>query len=521
MTEGQERPAIALLGCGEWGLAHARAWQELGCLRVVCDPDPERLAAARERCPGAEAEADPRAVTRRPDVRAVVVAAPPAARATLASQALAAGKDVLVASPMAASSAEGEQLAAEALQLGRVLMVARPLDRHPALLRLAELVRAGELGRLRYLYARHLRAGRGHAAERSPSCLAAQDLAALLRLAGSAPEAVACQGATEPDGRIADLLLATLRFPGGLAGHVLAGGLHPEPEHCLVAVGERATAVLDDGAPWERKLVLGSGPGGAAVAVPLAAADLERALCEAFLQHVATREPDGEVARELEVLHLLEAAARAPQPPDQPQPPPAASEGGGFFAHATAVVEPGAVVGEGTRIWHFSHVMPGARIGRGCNLGQNVYVGRGVRIGDGVKIQNNVSVYEAVELEDHVFCGPSAVFTNVLEPRSEIERKDEFRRTLVRRGASLGANCTIVCGVTIGTYAFVGAGAVVTRDVPDYALVVGTPARFADWVCRCGARLRRPDLAAGERADCPACGRGYRLAAPGRLEPAP
>lgn len=161
-----------------------------------------------------------------------------------------------------------------------------------------------------------------------------------------------------------------------------------------------------------------------------------------------------------------------------------------YFVHETSYVDPGACIGKGTRIWHFCHVMEGARIGEDCVLGQNTFVGRGVRIGRGCKIQNNVSVYEGVTLEDFVFCGPSVVFTNVYNPRSEFPRMDEVRPTLVRRGATLGANATIVCGVTIGTYAFVGAGAVVIRDVPDFALVVGNPARVVGWMCVCGNRIR-------------------------------
>src|SRR5687768_2646205 len=149
----------------------------------------------------------------------------------------------------------------------------------------------------------------------------------------------------------------------------------------------------------------------------------------------------------------------------------------GFFAHPTAIVDEGAAIGEGTRIWHFSHVMSGARIGRGCTLGQNVFVANGTRLGDNVKVQNNVSIYEGVHIEDDVFCGPSMVFTNVMNPRSHVSRKHEYRTTRVGRGASLGANSTVVCGHDVGRYAFVGAGSVVTRDVPDFALVVGVPAR--------------------------------------------
>ena len=187
-----------------------------------------------------------------------------------------------------------------------------------------------------------------------------------------------------------------------------------------------------------------------------------------------------------------------------------------WFAHESAYVDDGATIGEGTKIWHFSHIMPGAVIGRRCSLGQNVVVMNGTRIGDEVKIQNNVSVYEGVTLEDHVFCGPSCVFTNVINPRSHISRKAEYKPTLVRRGATIGANATIVCGVTLGEYAFIGAGAVVTSDVPAFALMLGVPARQAGWMCQCGVRLEE---SGSSRWKCPACGSGY-LESQGRLDPA-
>ncbi len=182
--------------------------------------------------------------------------------------------------------------------------------------------------------------------------------------------------------------------------------------------------------------------------------------------------------------------------------------------HPSAIVDEGAQIGDGSRVWHFAHVSPGARIGEGCSLGQGVYVGNDVTIGRNVKIQNNVSVYDAVTLEDDVFCGPSMVFTNVFNPRSAVVRKNEYRRTLVKRGATLGANCTIVCGTTIGEYAFVGAGAVVSRDVPAFALMVGVPARRIGWMSRHGERLKLPASGEGDAelvAQCPTTGERYRL----------
>src|SRR5687768_15069727 len=185
-----------------------------------------------------------------------------------------------------------------------------------------------------------------------------------------------------------------------------------------------------------------------------------------------------------------------------------------YFVHQSSFVDEPCTIGEGTKIWHFSHVMKNSVIGRNCNIGQNVVISPDVVLGENCKIQNNVSLYTGVILEDYVFCGPSMVFTNVVNPRSEVVRKDEYKKTIVRSGASLGANCTILCGVTIGRYAFVGAGTVVTRDVADYALVVGDPARQTGWMCRCGVKLP----VSGERTQCPACGAAYRMHA-GALTP--
>jgi UDP-2-acetamido-3-amino-2,3-dideoxy-glucuronate N-acetyltransferase len=226
-----------------------------------------------------------------------------------------------------------------------------------------------------------------------------------------------------------------------------------------------------------------------------------------FLDCVTTgRAPRTDGASSLAVLRVLEACQRSLE---RGGTPVRLAVDAAYFVHPTATVDPGAVIGAGTRIWHYTHVSDGATIGRDATLGQNVFVARDVVIGNNVKIQNNVSVYEGVTLEDDVFCGPSMVFTNVVNPRSHVSRKTEFRPTLVRRGGTVGANATVLCGHVVGRYAFVGAGAVVLDDVPDYGLVVGNPARLVGWICACGVRLPLRVDAGDESDACPKCGARY------------
>jgi UDP-2-acetamido-3-amino-2,3-dideoxy-glucuronate N-acetyltransferase len=298
--------------------------------------------------------------------------------------------------------------------------------------------------------------------------------------------------------------------------HFFVSWLHPFKEQKLVIVGDKKMAVFDDTSAdqklvlyshriqWLDRVPVANRDAGEVIALP----KLEplREECLHFLGCLASRHTprtSGQSAvRVLEVLECCERSLKQAGRPAEIDAVPAP-----YFAHATAAIDDGAVIGEGTHIWHFSHVMNGSTIGARCNLGQNVVVSPGVTLGNNVKVQNNVSIYTGVELEDDVFCGPSMVFTNVNNPRSHVSRKHEYRRTLVRQGASIGANATVVCGVTLGRYSFVGAGAVVTHDVPDYAIVVGVPAAQVGWMCHCGVRL---DGSVGE-VRCSDCGRRYQL----------
>lgn len=519
--------SVAVIGCGQWGMNHVRVWAELGCLRLVCDTNPARLAEVRERYRQVETCSDIASALTHPTIDAVVIATPAPTHAQLALQALEAGKDVLVEKPMALTVADGQKLVETARRLQRILMVGHVLEYHPAVRRLKELVDDGALGRIRYIYSHRLNLGRIRTEENVLWSFAPHDIALLLRLLERMPEEVTCHGNGWLHHAVADVTLTILRFAGDIQAHLFVSWLHPFKEHRFVVVGERQMAVFDDTRPWSEKLMLyphridwvkGQIPvahTAEGTAVSLEVQEPLRRECEHFAECVLTRQKpltDGESG--LQVLRLLEAAQQSLMHNGKKITLTKAQESG-YFVHPTATIDDGVVIGQGTRIWHYTHVMSGAHIGRNCVLGQNVFVGRNVRIGNGVKIQNNVSVYEGVELEDFVFCGPSVVFTNVRQPRSEIERKHAFQPTRVKRGATLGANCTIVCGVTIGQYAFVGAGAVVTKDVPDYALVVGVPARIVGWVCQCGEKLTFNAY----QATCPACGKRYRQVNAQQIEP--
>jgi UDP-2-acetamido-3-amino-2,3-dideoxy-glucuronate N-acetyltransferase len=514
---------IAVVGCGTWGMNHVRVWHALGCLQLVCDTDRASVEAVRARYPDVPAVADVGAVLADPEVQGVVIATPAPTHPALALAALHAGKDVLVEKPMALRATEARLLVDTARRLGLVLQVGHLLEYHAALRKLRELADAGALGRLRYVYSNRLNLGRFRTEESVLWSFAPHDLAFMLGLVGTMPEEVACQGAAYLTSGVADVTLTSLRFPSGVHGHIFVSWLHPVKEHRMVVVGEGQMAVFDDTRPWADKLVLyphGVGEEGSRLAsraepvrVPVEGHEPLRAECEEFLHCGTTRRQpltDGESG--LRVVEVLEMAQGSLDQGGWPQG--ISLQGEPVWIHPTSVVDGGAEIGPGTKIWHYSHVMGGARIGKNCVLGQNVFVGRDAAIGDGVKIQNNVSVYEGVELEDDVFCGPSVVFTNVLRPRSPIEHKDQFLKTVVRGGATLGANCTIVCGVTIGRWAFVAAGAVVTKDVPDHAMVAGVPAGVVGWVCECGAPLSFVK----EEPACTECSRRFRGSPEGGIE---
>jgi len=527
MTAQQGR--IAVIGSGYWGKNLVRNFHALGALRLICDTNEILLDAFREQYPGVETCLALSDVLRRDDIDGVVVATPAETHAAVAREALAAGKHVYVEKPLALDEADAASLNRQADEAGLILMVGHLLQYHPVFIRLKELAAAGELGRIDYIYSNRLNLGKIRREENILWSFAPHDISMILTLAGEMPERVLATGGNYLHRDIADVTTTHLDFASGLKAHVFVSWLHPFKEQKLVVVGEKKMAVFDDTLPWEDKLLLYAHainwernmpvPVKAEAERPEISRDEPlRNECAHFLECMATgKRPITDGAEGLAVLRVLNAAQQSMDrgcalslesrpAPDGPVQAPEA------FVHGTAVVDPGASIGQGSKVWHFTHVLKGSVIGRNCNLGQNVVVGPDVVVGDGCKIQNNVSVYKGVTLEDDVFCGPSMVFTNVYNPRAHIGRMDEVRPTLVGKGATLGANSTIVCGHAVGRYSFVGAGAVVTRDVPDHALVYGNPARPMGWVCACGEKLG-PDLA------CPACGETYQQT-PAGLAPA-
>jgi UDP-2-acetamido-3-amino-2,3-dideoxy-glucuronate N-acetyltransferase len=509
-------PNIAVIGNGYWGKNLVRNFHALGVLKCVCDSRAEALQEANANF-GVDTCCSLESIVNNPEVDGVAIAAPAVQHYEIAKACLLAGKDVYVEKPLALRVEQGEELVEIAEKARRILMVGHILQYHPAILKLKELIGSGELGRIQYIYSSRLNWGKLRTEENILWSFAPHDISAILYLLDELPVSVTATGGTYINPPIYDTTLTACDFLSGVKAHIFVSWLHPFKEQKMVIVGGKKTAVFDD-VERERKLViyphridwvnrLPVACKDEGQVVPLAADEPLRRECEHFIESIVTRQsPRTDGRNGVKVLKVLDACERSLHSQAATvQVRDGATE---YFADPTAVIDRGCEIGSGSKIWHFSHIMPGSRIGRGCNLGQNVVISPGVRIGDRVKIQNNVSVYTGVELEDDVFCGPSMVFTNVTNPRSHVERKHEYKRTLVKQGATIGANATIVCGVTLGRYSFVAAGAVVTHDVPDYGVAIGVPARAAGWMCVCGIRLQE----AGE-VRCTECGRSYLIEA--------
>lgn len=507
---------ICTIGAGRWGKNHVRTLSSLGALGGIVEANAARKQELAQEYPDVQLFADVHGALEAP-FDGYIVATPAETHYEIASVLLKRGKPVLVEKPMALSAAQARKLAKLAERRNTTLMVGHVLLFHPAIRKIKDLVDAGKIGRLQYLYSNRLNLGTVRTEENILWSFAPHDISIFQYLIGAMPTEVESHGGIFLQPQLHDSTITVLRYPGNIVGHIFVSWLHPFKEHRLVAIGTKGMLSFDDSSESKDVLFYEKGidwVNGEPIKRdgPTEVIGYDRAMpltneLRYFIEHLETGSVDVAGAdNAIEVLDILEQAtasltAQRPTALDTVETP--------HFVHDSSYVDDRVEIGEGTRIWHFSHVQSDVVIGKNCSIGQNVNIGCNVRVGDHVKVQNNVSIYEGVELEDYVFCGPSMVFTNVLQPRCKYpQRGSEFyQKTLVKEGASIGANATIVCGNTIGRNAFVAAGAVVTKEVPDYALMAGVPARRIGWCCECGETL--PE--SGPSVDCTRCERRYEL----------
>ncbi len=516
--------SVAVIGSGYWGKNLVRNFYQIGALRYICDKDKDTLLNFKKQYPDVETVLSFSDLLNRDDVDGIVIATPAETHFSIAREALLAGKHVYVEKPIVLQESEGNTLIELADKNNVKLMVGHLLQYHPAFIKLKQLVKDGELGRLNYICSNRLNFGKIRTEENILWSFAPHDISMILSLTGENPEAVYSIGANYLHKKIADVTTTHLEFPSGIKAHIFVSWLHPFKEQNLIVIGDRKMAVFNDTLPWAEKLCLYSHqvkwqgnipvPEKAAPEyIELMEAEPLREECEHFIHCMSSGENPRTDGREgLNVLKILNASQQSLDESgkkinlkkESSTVSTLETTGKKYFSHSTAIIDDNCTVGSGTKIWHFSHVLSNSRIGENCNIGQNVVIGPDVAIGNNCKIQNNVSVYKGVTLEDGVFCGPSMVFTNVYTPRAEIRKMDQSKPTLVKRGATIGANATIVCGNTLGEYCFVGAGTLVNKNVPAYALVVGNPSKQIGWVCECGERM-------SDNLECTSCGKKYKL----------
>ncbi len=500
---------VAVAGAGSWGKNHVRVFYRLGVLRAMAETDPAVRDKISEQYPGVIVCESHRQLLDDPEIGAVVVATPAPTHYSIAKEALLAGKDVLVEKPMTLSVEEAEELVTVAETRKRILMVGHLLLYKPAVQKIVQCVREGRIGDVRCIEMRRCKLGRVRRQENVLWSFAPHDIAVLLELVPAPVREITAAGLAALQPGIEDDVYVHLTFENGVQAYIHVSWLWPEDERKTVITGTGGMITYDEheNKVWlHKKGVRGdlSTWDEGRQELPVEQKDALEEEAKHFLHSVSSRTAPltgGKKGRD--VIDVLVRAGSALE---------STSAKKGYFAHETACIDEPVKIGKGTQVWHFTHVMAGAEIGENCKIGQNVFIAKNVKIGNNVKIQNNVSVYEGVTLEDDVFCGPSMVFTNVKTPRSAYPRNtsEDYAQTIVKRGASIGANATVVCGVTIGEHALIGAGAVVTKDIPPHALVTGIPARITGWVCECGMPLTTE----GSSMNCKECGKQYKKQGP-------
>ena len=526
--------SICVVGAGRWGKNHIKTFHKLGFLAGIVEANADVRAEFREKYPEVKTFATVRDAIKE-DFDGFTVATPAETHFKIAEFIITHKKHVLVEKPLTLKASEARRLKELAEENNVNLMVGHLLLFHPAIRKIKKLIKKGKIGKLEYIYSNRLNLGTVRTEENILWSFAPHDISIFQYFIGSLPVEVISRGGAFLQPHIHDSSMTVLTYPGNIVGHIYVSWLHPFKEHRMVVIGSKGMFSYEDSSEDKNILFYEKGidwiqgepikRDGPTEVIPY---EKKMPLTEELKYFAAHTNGDpvktADAQNGVEVLEILEKASESLlqdsglrdtglKVKDKRQgsemvtnpliPNPNLILNPNIFIHPTAEIDEGSMIGAGTKIWHFSHILSGSSIGENCNIGQNVVIGPDVTIGKQCKIQNNVSVYKGVTLEDGVFCGPSMVFTNIYNPRAEIRKMDQIRPTLVKKGATLGANCTIVCGVTIGRYAFIGAGAVVTKNVPDHALVVGNPGKQIGYMCECGEKL-------DEKLKCTVCGKAYQ-----------
>lgn len=510
---------IAIIGSGYWGKNIIRNMYNLKRLAIICDSNLDVIEKIKKDFSDVEFLSDYKEIINRKNIRGIMIATPAVTHYRIAKEFLLADKNVFVEKPLSVKVEEAEELVAIAKKRQLILMVGHILQYHPAIRKMKEIVFSGELGKIYYLFSNRLNIGKIRTEENILWSFAPHDISVILSIVQDEPDEVIACGNNYLQQAIEDVTITYLKFSSGINAHIFVSWLNPFKEQKFVVVGSKGMLVFDDtlkegklsmyrhNIDWDKGQIPVAKKADPEV-IKIENLEPLKEECLAFLKSIDegtdTITSGEEGLRVLKVLNAAQKSLRSNTPVKRVQ---IVEQKRDYFVHPTAVIDENVKIGRDTKIWHFSHILSGSEIGERCVLGQNVVVGPDVKIGNNCKIQNNVSVYKGVTVEDDVFMGPSMVFTNVYNPRAFIERKNEFLPTILKKGCSIGANATIVCGNTIGEYAFVGAGAVVKSDVPPHALVVGVPARQIGWVCFCGTTL---NFSKG-KATCKYCGKRFQL----------
>lgn len=538
---------VAVAGAGYWGRNLVRNFDEIGSLHTICDSDQEILDSYKEEYAGKRFVNSYQKVLGGPEIDAIVIATPAETHFEMAKLAMLSGKHVFVEKPLALHANEAEELHKLSISQDLRLMVGHILLYHPAIIALKGIINTGELGKINYIYSNRLNLGKVRSEENILWSFAPHDISVILYLLDEMPTQVIAQGGNYLNQNIADVTISVLSFKGGVKSHIFVSWLHPSKEQKLVVVGDKKMAVFDDtledgklqihdkGIDWVKRQPVPRKNG--ATIVPTQLNEPLKAECQHFIDCIGSgARPKTDGLNGVKVLKVLNACqnsleqngktvfldiqrqrdAQLPREQDSNDLIRSYSnvnilQQNGFKQNdlltcETAIVDPDCRIGEGTKILQYSRIMSDVQIGNNCDIGQNVLVASGSKIGHNVRIHDNVSLCANVIFEDNVVCGHSVSIDTLSGPRRKGLKTEILKETRIKKGVTIGANSTIACGASIGKYAFIGAGALVKEDVIDHALVLGSPANIAGWVCKCSNRL----IFSNGVAVCNNCNKQYR-----------